>query len=286
MIERCRDMLVKARADGRAVGAFSVYNLELARAVCQAAEETGTPLIVQTGSSAFRYCGAAPLRELVVAAASESSAWIGVHLDHSRDVDEIRACLDAGYTSVMVDGSSLRFADNVTFTRAAVELARRYGAWAEAELGGLAGDEDRSTDGRASDLTDPDAAARFVEETGVDALAVSIGNVHGFTSEPVQLDFDRLERIRDVVRVPLVLHGASGLRPEQIRRCISLGVAKVNVNTELRVAFLHTLRASLAAAPISDDLPALYQPAVDAAATVVREKQRLFSTPVERSITL
>jgi tagatose 1,6-diphosphate aldolase GatY/KbaY len=285
MIDRRVEALAQARAEGRALGAFSVYNLELSRAVCAAAEQLGVPLILQTGSSAFRYGGDA-LRALVIAAAQQSSASIGVHLDHSHDLEELRACLDAGYSSVMIDGSALPFAENVALTRAAVELAQSYGAWVEAELGGVAGDEDCSTGAAAADLTDPDAATRFVEETAVDALAVSIGNVHGFTAEPIHLDFDRLEAIGDRVAVPLVLHGASGLEPDAIRRCITLRVAKVNVNTELRVAFLGALRASLAASPGSDDLFALYRPAIAAVAAVVAEKQRLFTqaAAAERSI--
>jgi len=282
VIPRGLDSLVHARARAEAIGSFSVYNLELARAVCAAAESSGLPVIMQTGSSAFRHAGAGPLRTLVVAAADESDAEVGVHLDHSRGLDEIRLCLESGYTSVMFDGSALPLDENIRQTREVAVIAHTHDAWVEGELTGIAGNEDRSTDAHAILLTDPEAAERFVEETGVDALAVSIGNVHGFTVEPVRLDLERLQAISERVSVPLVLHGASGLDPHQLRDSIRLGVAKVNINSELRAVFLRALARSLQRA-VDDDLTNAYRGAIDAARDLVIDKQRLLASAAERS---
>lgn len=272
-------MLRKAGEGGYAVGAFSVYNLEGAVAVCRAAEAEGKPAIVQAGSSAFRYAGRRPLAALALAAAGESGAEVGVHLDHSRDLREVEECLGLGYTSVMFDGSRLPFSENVARTREAAEVAHGAGAWIEGELGGLSGDEDRSgSGGGASETTDPAVAERFVEETGVDALAVAIGNVHGFVPYQGSLDLGLLDEIRGRVPVPLVLHGASGLPDGRVRGAISLGVAKVNVNAELRRAFAEGVREAASALPPDEDaVAALLSPATEKMEGAVREKMRLFS---------
>jgi fructose-bisphosphate aldolase class II/tagatose 1,6-diphosphate aldolase GatY/KbaY len=276
VIARGVDTVRAARNEGRALGAFTVYNLELLRGVCDAAERSTAPLLVQTGAGTS---GDAGLRALVVAAAEEAQAPVGVHLDHARDVAQVRECLESGYSSVMIDGSSLPFEENVELTREVVELARDYGAWVEGELAGIAGDEDRSSDAVATALTEPAAASRFVAETGVDALAVAVGNVHGLTAAPVRLELDRLREIRDRVRVPLVLHGASGLDEPQLRAAVSLGVAKVNVNTDLRRAFLRALRDALVGLEEPDDLLAVYGPAVQAASDHVVGVQRMLGAP-------
>jgi len=279
MLARGKGTLERAYREGQAVGAFSVYNLEGAQAVCCAAEAEGKPAIIQAGSSAFKYAGRRPLAALALAAAEESGAEVGVHLDHSRDLFEIRDCLKFGYTSVMVDGSKLPFEQNVRFTREAANIAHEAGAWIEAELGGLSGDEDRSGGGAAGEeRTDPEAAGRFVEETGVDALAVAIGNVHGFVPYEVNLDLELLRVIRGRVPVPLVLHGASGLPDEQVEGAIALGVAKINVNAELRQAFIGGLRGALASlSPEDDGLASVLSPATERMQEAVARKIRFFS---------
>jgi tagatose 1,6-diphosphate aldolase GatY/KbaY len=231
-----------AYGDHRAIPAFAVYNLEMVQAIVAAAEQSGRPVIMLAGSSHFKHAGRRALIEIALGAARASSADIGVHLDHCRDLDEIQICLDAGYTSVMVDGSHLPFEDNIALSRDAATRAHRSGAWIEAELGAIPGDEDVSTDSApATAMTDPAQAADFVARTGVDALAVAIGNVHGLTSSPITLDLQRLADIRDACPIPLVLHGASGLPPQQLQAALHLGVAKVNINTELRRAYLEEM---------------------------------------------
>jgi ketose-bisphosphate aldolase len=270
------EALWTAQREGWALAAFSVYNLEQAHAVCEAAAAEGAPILMQAGSSAFRYAGREPLAALALAVAEATPAEVGVHLDHATELEEIRWCLARGYGSVMYDGSALPLEQNVARTREVVELAHAAGAWVEAELAGFAGDEDASSDDVAAGiLTDPAVAERFVAETGVDALAVVIGNVHGIPSRPVKLDFERLAAIRARVDVPLVLHGASGLPDSDVQRTIALGVAKINVNTELRRAFRDAL-VNRSEPPQGDDLASLLDPARAAVRETARAKIRAF----------
>ena len=260
------DALKEGAAAGHALPGFVAYNLETVQGVTAAAEAAGRPVIIQAGSSPFKHSGREALMRLVLDAAARSTAPLGVHLDHSRDLDEITACLEAGYTSVMVDGSHLPFAENIALTREAVRRARSHGAWVEAELGALPGDEDVSTDAvaQAAAMTDPQQAAEFVSATGVDALAVAVGNVHGFTKHPVRLDLERLAAIHEAVPVPLVLHGASGLPVDELRGALARGVAKVNVNAELRRAYLEATRVTLPSALPGSDVVSLWAAGRDA----------------------
>jgi len=269
--------LRRARAEGRAVVGFSIYNLEQGLGVVRAAEAERVPVLLQAGSSAFRYAGREPLAALATALAAGARVPVGVHLDHATDVAEIDACLRLGYTSVMFDGSALSLEQNVLLTREVVSRAHQAGAWVEGELAGICGDEDESTSAAAGALTDPHVAGEFVAATGVDALAVAVGNVHGIRTEPVALDLDLLARIADVVAVPLVLHGASGLSDEEVSAAIALGVAKVNVNTELRRAFRDQLRRSALAPPPSDSFAALLGPTIEATQAAAQHKLRAFS---------
>jgi tagatose 1,6-diphosphate aldolase GatY/KbaY len=276
MIKRGIEPVIRARDARTAVGAFSVYNLEQAQGVCEAAELSLTPLIVQVPSSALRSARGRTLSRLTVAVAEQSGAAVGVHLDHARSLEEVVASLEAGYSSVMFDGSHLPIEENVELTAEVVRLARTYGAWVEGELAGIAGDEDRSSAGGAGPLTDPAMAERFVEATGIDALAVAIGNVHGFTESPVYLDLNRLAEIKKLVGVPLVLHGASGLEEARVRAAIEQGVAKINVNAELRVAFLRGFDDGRKGSAEDELLPSLTG-ALHAVRDCVLDKQRQFA---------
>lgn len=269
--------LVRAAVEGRALAGFSVYNLEGAQAIRMAAEETRVPVLMQVGASAFKHAGRDALASLGVREASAASAPIGVHLDHARDLDEIRACLELGYTSVMYDGSDLPFAENVDGTRRVVELARTYGAWVEGELGAIAGDEDRSVNVRPAAMTDPRQAAEFVALTGVAGLAVAVGNVHGFAPAGNRLDIDRLREIAAVCPVPLVLHGASGIKESVLIEAVECGVAKINVNTELRRAAIEAIAATLPQAQPEVDLACVLAAGRDAMAHRAADIARLLA---------
>ncbi len=268
-------LLTEARAARRAVAAITTYTLESTRAICLAAERTGRPVMLQAGSGSFGAVGRGPLAAAALASAREASVPVGVHLDHCKDPAEIDACLELGYSSVMIDGSHLEFEQNVALTRAVVERAHAAGAWVEAELGALAGDEDSSGDVEAGAMTDPGQAAEFATRTGVDALAVAVGNVHGFTPVPVRLDLERLREIAAATPVPLVLHGASGLPEEDLLGAVAAGVVKVNINAELRRAHLTALAAGMAEA--GDDVRALQHRAIEAMAKVAAEKIALLA---------
>lgn len=251
MIASGLSMLRRARESNTAVLAVTSYTLESTTAIVAAAERVGTPIIVQIGSSSYRAVHRRAAVAAVVAAANEASVEVGVHLDHCDDIDEITWALANGYSSVMYDGSHNPLVDNIAGTRRCVDLVHDRGVGIEAELGALAGDEDVSQNpgdaaGHEHAMTDPAQAADFVEATNVDALAVSVGNVHGLSSHPVNLDLNHLARIADAVSVPLVLHGASGLPHDQIRGAVDLGVTKVNVNAEVRRAWLEGMREGLA----------------------------------------
>ena len=268
MLARGTEILAEAVAEHSAVPAFATYNLEMVQAVVAAAERTGRPVIVLAGSSHFNHAGRSALISIALQAARDSTATIGVHLDHCRDLAEIEQCVQAGYSSVMVDGSHLPFEQNVELTCAAVALAHPAGVWVEAELGAVPGDEDVSIDAApAQTMTDPLEAADFVERTGVDALAVAVGNVHGLTTTPVSLDLERLAAIRDAVMVPLVLHGASGLPDEQLSGAIRCDVAKININTELRQAYLAAVVSVLPSVLATHDSVALWRAGREAVTT-------------------
>jgi ketose-bisphosphate aldolase len=258
-----------------ALAAFTTYTLESTRAICEAGADAGMPVILQAGSSSFAAVGRSMLAATALTMAKESPTPVGVHLDHATDLTEIRACIDLGYSSVMIDGSHRSFEENVAVTSLVVAEAHRRGVWVEAELGAIPGDENVSGAAAASELTSPDNAAEFVERTGVDALAVAIGSVHGISDHPVHLDLDLLDRIAQVVPVPLVLHGASGLEEAELRAAVQGGIAKVNLNAELRRAYLGSLRRVIDDA--SDDVVGVQQAAVEAMKEVVLEKLQLLS---------
>lgn len=275
MLVPTRQLVESARREGYALGAFNVYNLEGVRAVVAAAETAGHPFMLQVHPAALTF-GGAPLLALCRAAVAEASVPGAVHLDHSSSAAAIIQALDAGASSVMADGSQLPYDENVRFTRAMAQQAHQRGCAIEGELGRLSGEEDGSSVAeREAQLTDPHQAAQFVHATGVDLLAVCIGNVHGAHTRPPVLDFERLAQIRAQVNAPLVLHGASGLPADQIRQAIAHGVVKFNVNTEVRMAALAALRAQ--ADDPGADLLDLMQAARVAMEVVVAEKLRLFS---------
>ncbi len=285
MLTSTLDLLRAAREGEYAIGAFNVYNLEGVRAVVAAAESERSPAILQLHPSAMLRAGPGssthggrPLIALCLAAAQEASVPMSVHLDHSASADDIRAALDMGITSIMADGSEREYEENVSFTREMAALVHRHGGAVEAELGRLTGTEDDLTvPENLAKLTDPAEASDFVSRVVVDALAVCIGNAHGRYRVEPKLDFSRLEAISKAVSVPLVLHGASGLPEATVRRSIELGVCKLNVNTEVRQAYIDSLKRSLSS-PSPPDLVQLMQAAIEAMREVVASKLRLFNS--------
>ena len=270
------DLLAHAVSTGRAVGSFNTYNLEITSAILCAAEAQNAPVFLAIGRGALDYAGFEPLSRATLAAAQAASVPVAVHLDHSPDVETISRCVAAGYTSVMIDASQLEFAGNIAVTQRAVAAARPVTI--EAELGAIGGTEDRSgAHDAAIPMTAPEQAAEFVTATGVDSLAIAIGNAHGFYSGEPHLDFDRLDALARSVSVPLVLHGASGIADADIERCIRLGVRKINVNTEIRHTLFESLQASLQRGGPGYDVTRLFGAAIEAMQATVEEKIALFA---------
>ncbi len=272
-----RELLETARNNGYAIGAFNVYNLEGVLAVIGAAEVEESPVMLQLHPAALRH-GGNPLAAMCLIAAREAAVPVAVHLDHSTEAEDIFSALTIGVDSVMADGSALPYAQNVAFTERMAAQVHRNGGYIEAELGRLSGTEDGlGVSEREAKMTDPDLAAGFVASTGVDCLAVCIGNVHGHYAGEPRLDFARLAAIRKRLDVPLVLHGASGLPEPMIRRSIELGVAKLNVNTEVRGAYTETLRQLLVTEK-APELLDLMKSVTTAMRSVVQGKLRLFGS--------
>lgn len=241
MLVNTLELVQEAHRKGVAIGAFNTYNLEYTRAIVAAAEKLNAPIILQLGVQSLRSSGE-PLAVATLAAARVARVPVAVHLDHCPDMGLIEWCFAWGLSSALADGSHLSFAENIDFTRRAVDIAARYGGTIEAELGYVAGTEDGVTiEEVRSSLTDPTQAHEFVATTGTAMLAVSIGNVHGYMPNPPLLDFERLAQIGIQIDVPLVLHGASGIPKEDIQRVIRMGIAKLNINTEVRTAFLRAI---------------------------------------------
>lgn len=224
-----------AEAGGYAVGAFNMHSDETTQALVRAAEESASPMFLQVGRAVVPHMGLQAATEMTRRTADSSSAELVLHLDHG----PWHECLEAiqlGFGSIMYDGAHLPFEDNIATTRRIVEVAHSFGIIVEAELGKIP-DADQQVDWSAY-YTDVDEAERFVAETGVDTLAISVGIVHGIPAhDPQPLDIERIERIRDVTGVPLVLHGASGLSEEEVRAATAAGVHKFNADTDLRLAF-------------------------------------------------
>lgn len=277
MLVSTRQLLQQARRDGYAVGAFNVYTLEGVRAVTTAAEALQSPVMLQVLPRAFAL-GGTPLIALCREACWTAGVPMAVHLDHCASADIIDNALEAGISSVMADGSHLDLEANITFTGRIAESAHRRGCAVEAELGRLSGSEDGLTvEAYEACLTEPEQAAEFVGRTGVDALAVCIGNVHGRYRRPPELDFDRLKALRRRLSVPLVLHGTSGLPDTMIRQAIATGVCKFNVNTELREAGLQAAE-SYFKAPGEKELVDLMGKVILAMQNPIMAKIRLFGS--------
>lgn len=246
-----RSLLDEARAAGRGIGAFNVVHLETAEALAGAAEDAGLPVILQLSENCVRYHGAFdPIALATLAVAESSSARIAVHLDHAEDPDLALRAIDRGFGSVMYDGAKLDFDENVATTRRVVQRADAAGVLVEAELGEIGGKDGAHAPGVR---TDPDEAARFVAETGVDALAVAVGSSHAMTERVAAIDLDLVGRLAQAVPVPLVLHGSSGVPDDAIVRGIRAGLTKINVSTHLNAGFTGAIRAYLAEHPAAVD---------------------------------
>ena len=230
MLVNMRDLLKDAQKGNYAVGSFSVANMEMVLGVLKAAEELNAPVILQIAEVRLKQSPLELIGPLMVAAAKNAKTPVAVHFDHGKKKEKINQALELGFTSVMFDGSHLPLEENISQTLDIIKAAREYGAAVEAEIGCVGGSEDGSED-IAINCTKPEDAVRFAEETGVDALAIAIGNAHGNYKSTPKLRFDILEECARLVSAPLVLHGGTGISPEDFVKCSKTGIKKINIAT-------------------------------------------------------
>ena len=232
-----KQMLLDAQKGNYAVGAFNVENMEMVMAVMEAAEELKSPVIMQTTPSTVKYAGLDFFLANVKAAAERASVPVAMHFDHGSSFELAMQAYRTGYTSIMIDGSHGSFEENIAVSKAVADACTPSGIPVEAELGKVGGKEDDLDGGDDNPYTDPDQAVEFVKRTGITSLAVAIGTAHGVYKGEPKLDLDRLSEIREVVDIPLVLHGTSGVPDETVTECVNRGICKVNYATDLRIAF-------------------------------------------------
>ncbi len=300
MLAKTKTILGKAKRGGYAVGHFNINNLEMVQGIVQAAENLESPIILATSEGAIEYAGMNFLFCLAFTASELSRVPIALHLDHGKDLKIIKQAVDLGYSSVMFDGSHLPFEENIRLTKQVVQLAHRRGVSVEAELGTIGGKEDL-VHSRGIIYTDPDKAKEFVERTGCDFLAVAIGTSHGaykFNGE-AKLKINLLKQIQKKVKVPLVLHGASGVHRDivhlaekygaklsgvkgvpdsQIRLAVKNGICKINTDTDLRIAFDAGVRKAVKENPKDFDPRQMLAPARDLIRKVVEQRIKVFGS--------
>ncbi|WP_279131692.1 tagatose bisphosphate family class II aldolase [Photobacterium phosphoreum] len=271
-----REMLLKAQLGGYAVPAFNIHNLETIQVVLETAAEMRSPVILAGTPGTYSYAGTDYLVGICLKAANIYQTPIALHMDHHESFSDIRTKVEAGIKSAMIDGSHHSFEGNIDITRKVVQFCHGWDCSVEAELGRLGGQEDDLiVEDKDALYTDPDAAIEFINATGIDSLAIAIGTAHGMYKEQPQLDFDRLGIIRSKTDTPLVLHGASGVPDEDVRRCIELGITKVNVATELKIAFADAVKQYFIEHPEANDPRHYIIPGKVAMKKVIQDKIRV-----------
>ena len=272
--------MLQAAMEGRyAVGAFNANNMEQVQGIIEAAMEERAPVILQASQGAIRYAGLTCVVAIVRAVAEEADVPVVLHLDHGTDFDQNIRCLRAGFTSLMYDGSKRPYQENVEITSRVVRIAHVCGIPVEAELGQVLKSTDNVTEEEVlAAMTDPQQAVEFVRRTGCDSLAVAVGSVHAMESAQAELNIERLRAIHEAIKIPLVLHGSSGVKEESEVEAIGYGIAKINVATMLNQAFTRGMKKALAAMPDNTDPRKTLAVSRDEVKEVVRHKIRLFGS--------
>lgn len=268
-----REMLLKAQKGGYAVPAFNIHNLETLQVVVETAAELNSPVILAGTPSTISYAGGEFIVAMAEAAAGKYNIPIAIHLDHYESVEEIKHFVDLGFKSTMIDASHEDFINNIKAVKEVVEYAHKFDATVEAELGRLGGQEDDLVvDERDAMYTNADQAKEFVEKTGIDSLAIAIGTSHGLYKGDAKLDFERLKDIRSKVSIPLVLHGASDIPDELVKKAISLGICKVNIATDLKIPFSNEVKKYFIENPEANDPRKYLTPGKEAMRQIVKQK--------------
>lgn len=267
-----KEILQEADLNNYAVGAFNINNLEFLQAFLKA-DELNSPLIIQFSERIIPYMGLETVSSMAKTMIKDLSIPVALHLDHGNKFSNIIAAIRAGFSSVMIDASAKGFKENIDLTKKVVEVAHSVGVSVEAELGTIAGTEDGHTVAEKNVMyTDPDKAREFVEKTGVDALAVAVGTAHGVYQGKAELDFERLAKIKKSLKIPLVLHGASGLEDKDLIKAVKYGINKINFNTDFHQAFSKTVKEILADDPEIYDIHNYFGPGREAVIKKAKEK--------------
>jgi tagatose 1,6-diphosphate aldolase GatY/KbaY len=268
-----RQMLKDAQEKQYAVPAFNIHNMETLQVVADTARKMHSPVIIAVTPSTIEYARPEYVVAMAAAAAAGSDTPVAIHLDHFEDIAKIREAIDKGFKSCMIDASKETFEENIAKVREVVTYAHRYDTTVEAELGRLVGiEDDLVVDEKDSLYTKPEDATKFIETTGIDSLAVAIGTAHGLYKGKPKLDFTRLQEIRSKVEIPLVLHGASDVPDELVKKAISLGICKVNIATDLKIPFSNAIKIFFAENPMANDPRKYMTPGKNAMQEVVAHK--------------
>ena len=276
-----KEMLKEAQKGRYAIGAFNANNMEIIQAIIETAEEERAPVILQASQGAIKYAGLDMIVAMVKIMAEKAKIPVALHLDHGTDYYQNIKCLRAGFTSLMYDGSKLPFDENVKMTKKVVEMAHACDIPVEAELGqiGKMGDSDEpgvALERVKESMAVPEEAVKFVELTEIDFLAAAVGTIHGCRTPFAKLDIPRIEKIRELTGVPLVLHGASGVNDEEVKKGIAAGISKINIDTRIRMKFTEKMRKIIKTNPEEIDPRKILGPAKDAAKEIIRNRIRVF----------
>ncbi len=291
MLVHIKELIEEAEKGGYALGAFNILNIEMALGVARAAQNSGSPVIIQVSQNVIEYMGVKPITHLVSTVAKNIAVNVPValHLDHGKSFDAVFECISSGFTSVHIDASHLPYDENVSLTRHVVEIARPKGVWVQGELGemiGGHGSKGKTISGVK--IADPDKVAEFVKATKIDSVAAPIGTAHG-VYENERVDFEALKAIKEKIKIPFVLHGGSGVKEADMREAVRLGVNIVNIGSDLKIAFSKTLIDTCAKNKNETDPRVLLAPTIAAVEKVVAEKVKIFGSagryPVGRAET-
>ncbi|MCH4889823.1 class II fructose-bisphosphate aldolase [Acidaminobacter sp. JC074] len=273
MLVTLKEILKEAYKNKYAIAGFNVYGYEDAISVVKASEKLNLPVILMTNVDAINHMPIKILGKMLIEIAEKAKVPVVVHLDHGKTIEVVKKALEAGFSSVMYDGSALPLEENIRNTKAVVDLASKYGASVEGEIGSV-GYSDPALNSNAS-YTDPSEAQLFFEKTGVDALAVAIGTLHRMTEQEAVIQYELLEQIEAMTHVPLVLHGSTGVKDSDLKKLSSKGICKVNIGTAIRMAFGHTMRDEFNKNPLEFDRIKLFKEPMKQVEQVVMHKMRI-----------
>jgi len=281
MLANAKELITKAKEGKYAIGAFNTFNLEITQAIIHAAEAKKSPATIQVSETTIKYAGFKPLTAMLKRMIEESPIPLALHLDHGKSYEMAVLCIEAGFSSIQIDGSGLSFDENAELTKKVVAYAHKREVFVQGELDKTPGSHCGETSLAAikkTGFTNPEMAKKFIEITGVDSFAVSIGNAHGFFENAPKLDFELLKKIREAVDIPLVLHGGSGIPEKIIKQAIELGISKINIDSELGFAFTYTLRNLFSSSLETIDPRNILVYPRDAVQAVVEKKMDMFGS--------